>query len=75
MTHGKEMKQPSKPAAEADEAEYKPTPTETDALKAYFAAKDTSAPRIKVTSKGVAPNHVSRGVAQICAASSCISLV
>jgi|BogFormECP03_OM2_1039629.scaffolds.fasta_scaffold80270_1 hypothetical protein len=70
MTHGKEMKQPSKPAAEADEAEYKPTPAE-----AYFAAKDTSAPRIKVTSKGVAPNHVSRGVAQICAASSCISLV
>src|SRR5271154_1191264 len=65
MTHGKETKQPSKPAAEADEAEYKPTPAETDALKAYSAAEDTRAPRIKVTSKGVAPDHVSLGVAQI----------
>jgi hypothetical protein len=65
MTYGKETKQPSKPAAEADEAEYKPTPAETDALKAYFAAKDTLAPRIKVTSKRVAPDHVSLGVAQI----------
>jgi hypothetical protein len=65
MTHGKETKEPSRPAAEADEGEYKPTPAETDALKAYFAAKDTRAPRIKVTSKGVAPDHVSLGVAQI----------
>src|SRR5271170_8195503 len=65
MTHEKETKQPSKPAAEADEAEYKPTPAETDALKAYFATEDTRAPRIKVTSKRVAPDHVSLGVAQI----------
>ena len=65
MTHGKKTKQPSKPAAEADEAEYKPTSAETDALKAYFAAEDTRAPRIKVTSKGVAPDHVNLGVAQI----------
>jgi hypothetical protein len=65
MTRGKETKQPSKTAAEADEAEYKPTPAEAEALKAYFAASSDRAPRMKVTSKGVAPDHPNLGVAQI----------
>lgn len=65
MRREKKTKQPSKPTAQADEAEYKPTPAEAEALKAYLAAWRNRAPRIKVTSKGVAPDHPNLGVAQI----------
>ena len=39
MKREKETKQPSKPTAQADEGEYKPTLAEADAMNAYFAAR------------------------------------
>ena len=49
MKREKETKQPSKTTAQADEGEYKPTPAEAAAMKAYLAATHDRAPRIKVT--------------------------
>ena len=64
MKRPKETKQPSKPAAEGGD-KYKPTPTEHDALNGFLAAKETRAPRIKVTGENVRPDHASQGVGQI----------
>jgi hypothetical protein len=41
-----------------ESAGFKVAQSENFGLKAYFAGKDTRAPRIKVTSKGVALDHV-----------------
>jgi len=58
-------KKPKESAAEGAESQYEPTPAEAEAIKAYAAAGDKRAPRIKVTGNAVGPDHPSRGVAQI----------
>ena len=45
--------------------DYEPSNAEANALKAYAAARETCAPRIKVTAGKVGPDHPNVGVGQI----------
>jgi hypothetical protein len=52
-------------AAVVADPDSKPTRAETQAIEAFKAARETRAPRMKVSGENVRPDHPSRAVAQI----------
>ena len=59
------MEQPPNPAVNKVAENYKPTPSEADALRAYLAANNKRAPRLKMTSNSVGPDHANALVGQV----------